>query len=69
MKENRWGLLKAVLKSTFQHNPSALLIILCIAVFVIMPSVLLNSSRSILQSVTESVAEVYGGFDYIFMLT
>ncbi len=66
MKENRWGLLKAVLKSTFQHNPSALLIILCIAVFVIMPSVLLNSSRSILQSVTESVAEVYGGFDYIF---
>ncbi len=66
MKENRWGLLRAVLKSTFQHNPSALLIILCIAVFVIMPSVLLNSSRSILQSVTESVAEVYGGFDYIF---
>lgn len=66
MRENTAGLVKAVIKSIFHHNPSALMIIISISVFMIMPTVMLNTSRSLLNSVDDSVIKVYGRFDYIY---
>lgn len=66
MRENTAGLVKAVIKSIFHHNPSALMIIISISVFMIMPTVMLNTSRSLLNSVADSVIKVYGRFDYIY---
>ncbi len=66
MRENTVGLVKTVIKSIFHHNPSALMIIISISIFMIMPTVMLNTSRSLLNSVADSVIKVYGRFDYIY---
>ena len=66
MYSNRNGLFKSIIKSSLRHNPATLLLIIGIAVFIILPSILLNSSKSLLSFVTESLAGVYGKYDYIY---
>ena len=66
MNDKRQGLFKAIRKSVFHHNPSGVFIILSIALSVFIPSVFLSARASILNSITESAAEVYGEFDHIY---